>query len=174
MKKLSLSLFVIFVFGLCGLSEWYFSSQSQMSLPPIVSTTLPSTSTGSSVPVQTPVTKNTPPAPVTKKSPQTVTPPPPKKLGPYNDGTYTGSVANAYYGNVQVRATILNGQITDVTFLQYPNDRSTSRYINSQAMPYLIQEAIQTQNANVNAVSGASDTSAAFKQSLAAALAQAA
>ncbi len=58
-------------------------------------------------------------------------------------------------------------------FLQYPDTHSTSVYINQQAMPYLQQEAIQAQSANVNIVSGATDTSIAFQQSLASALAQA-
>ena len=45
--------------------------------------------------------------------------------------------------------------------------------INSRAMPILISEAIQSQDANVDTVSGASDTSAAFRQSLTTALNQA-
>ena len=94
-------------------------------------------------------------------------------MGQYKNGTYTGSVADAFYGNVQVQVTISSGQITDVQFLQYPNDRSTSVYINSQAMPLLKQEAIQAQSANVSGVSGASATSAAFIQSLTDALSQA-
>ena len=88
----------------------------------------------------------------------------------YKDGTYTGSVADAFYGNVQVQVTISGGKITDVKFLQHPNDMPQSQYINSQAMPYLKQEAIQAQSAQVNGVSGASDTSMAFVQSLTAAL----
>jgi uncharacterized protein with FMN-binding domain len=96
-----------------------------------------------------------------------------KKNGIYNDGTYTGSVADAYYGNVQVEVVITNNRISDVKFLDYPQDRSTSRRINSSAMPRLTQEAIQAQSANVNGVSGASDTSAAFRQSLTSALADA-
>jgi uncharacterized protein with FMN-binding domain len=40
-------------------------------------------------------------------------------------------------------------------------------------MPRLTQEVIQAQSANVNGVSGASDTSAAFRQSLTSALADA-
>lgn len=91
----------------------------------------------------------------------------------YKDGTYTGSVADAFYGNIQVQAVITGGQITDVIFLQYPNDNNTSRNINSQAMPLLKQEAIQAQSANVSGVSGASATSPAFQQSLANALSQA-
>lgn len=91
----------------------------------------------------------------------------------YKDGTYTGSVADAYYGNVQVQATVSGGKITDVKFLQYPDTHSTSVYINQQAIPYLQQEAIQAQSANVNIVSGATYTSQAFVQSLTSALSQA-
>jgi uncharacterized protein with FMN-binding domain len=91
----------------------------------------------------------------------------------YKDGTYTGSVADAYYGNVQVAVTISGGKITNVKFLQYPNTHSTSVIINQQAMPYLQQEAIQAQSANVQLISGATFTSQAFAQSLQAALSQA-
>lgn len=93
--------------------------------------------------------------------------------GQYKDGTYTGSVADAVYGNMQVAVVIQGGKITDVQFLQYPNDRSTSQFINSQAMPLLKQEAIQAQNANVDGVSGAPASSQAFIQSLGNALDQA-
>lgn len=91
----------------------------------------------------------------------------------YKDGTYTGSVADAFYGLVQVKATIVKGRITDVVFLSYPSDRATSVSINSQATPYLTQEAITAQTANVNIISGATETSLAFKQSLSFALASA-
>lgn len=91
----------------------------------------------------------------------------------YKDGSYTGSTEDAYYGNVQVKATISGSRITDITFLQYPNTHSTSVYINNQAMPYLQQEAIKAQNSNVNIVSGATYTSQAFIQSLSNALSQA-
>jgi uncharacterized protein with FMN-binding domain len=57
--------------------------------------------------------------------------------------------------------------------LEYPNDRRTSERINSQAMPYLIQEAIQSQNYQVDIISGATQTSKAFIESLKTALSQA-
>ncbi|HVA96027.1 MAG TPA: FMN-binding protein [Candidatus Acidoferrales bacterium] len=91
----------------------------------------------------------------------------------YKDGSYPGSAADAFYGTIQVRATVLNGKITDVQFLQYPNDSSHSVEVNQSAMPVLKQEAIQAQSANVDIVSGATQTSQAFKESLAAALSQA-
>ncbi len=93
--------------------------------------------------------------------------------GAYQDGTYVGSAANAYYGNVQVSVSISGGRITDVKFLQYPNTHPTSVYINSQAIPYLKQETIQSQNANVQIISGATFTSEAFIQSLQSALSKA-
>jgi uncharacterized protein with FMN-binding domain len=91
----------------------------------------------------------------------------------YKDGSYTGSVANAYYGNVQVQVSISGGKITNVQFLQYPNDNPNSQNINQQATPYLQQEAIQAQSANVNTITGATFTSQAFVQSLSSALNQA-
>ena len=91
----------------------------------------------------------------------------------YKDGSYTGSVADAQWGVVQVKATITNGKITDVQFLQYPNDRNRSIEINSYADPQLSSEAIQAQSANVDIVTGATDSSEAFMQSLSDALSQA-
>ncbi len=88
----------------------------------------------------------------------------------YTDGTYVGPTEDAYYGNVQVSVTISGGKINDVKFLQYPNSHYTSVIINQQAMPYLKQEAIQSQSSNVQLISGATFTSQAFVQSLQAAL----
>ena len=84
-----------------------------------------------------------------------------------------GSVADAFYGNIQVQATISGGKITNIQFLQAPNDRSTSIEINQQADPLLAQEAIQSQSATVDIVSGATDSSQAFMHSLQDALTQA-
>jgi len=88
----------------------------------------------------------------------------------YKNGTFTGPVTDAYYGMVQVQVVIQNGKITDVKFLDYPHDRRTSQEINAQAMPWLTQEAIQAQSANINLISGATLTSEAFANSLQAAL----
>jgi len=94
-------------------------------------------------------------------------------IGSYKNGTYIGLTEDAYYGNVQVKVIILSGKIINVVFLQHPNDNPTSRYINQQVMPILSQEVIQAQSASVHAISGASDTSQAFEQSLVSALQQA-
>lgn len=91
----------------------------------------------------------------------------------YKDGSYTGSVADAQWGYIQVKAIIQGGKITDVQFLQYPNERNRSVEINAYADPQLTQEAIAAQNAQVDIVTGATDTSEAFVQSLSDALTQA-
>jgi uncharacterized protein with FMN-binding domain len=93
--------------------------------------------------------------------------------GGYKDGSYTGSVADAQWGYVQVKAVISQGKITDVQFLEYPSDRSRSQRINQAADPELTNEAIQAQSAQVDVITGATDSSEAFMQSLADALSQA-
>jgi len=60
-----------------------------------------------------------------------------------------------------------------VQFLDYPHDRRTSIEINSQATPMLTAQAIQVQSAQVDGVSGATQTSRAFRESLQSALSQA-
>ena len=91
----------------------------------------------------------------------------------YKDGTYTGMRADAFYGYIQVQATVSSGKITDITFLEYPNDHHESVKINQRAMPLLKQEAISAQSAAVDGVSGATDTSQAFIESLKTALSKA-
>ncbi len=103
----------------------------------------------------------------TSSSNNTITAPTaPQTNQAYKDGTYTGSVEDAYYGSVQVQAVIAGGKIKTVSFLQYPNDNGTSRYISSQVMPILVSEALKSQSAQVDIVTGASQTSAAFQRSL--------
>ena len=94
-------------------------------------------------------------------------------MGMYKDGTYIGSTEDVFYGDIQVRATIQRGRIVDIEFLNYPADRATSVQINEAMMPILRQEAITAQSADVDIVSGATDSSKGFRRSLANALAQA-
>lgn len=164
MKKLLLSGFVIGLFIIYGLHRQEENNTNQIIVPQSPQQGIP--------PILTPTqngSSNPPPPNTQSSSPSN----PPVQQGQYKDGAYTGSAADAFYGNIQVQVTISGGRITDVQFLQYPNDRSTSIAINSQAMPYLKQEAIQAQSANVDIVSGATDSSQAFQESLQSALAQA-
>jgi uncharacterized protein with FMN-binding domain len=127
---------------------------------------LPNNSTNSSSSGRGSSTSVVPATPGTTNTPGT-----PGSL--YKDGSYTGSVADAQWGYIQVKAIISNGKITDVQFLQYPNERNRSIMINDYADPQLTSEAIAAQSANVDAITGATDTSQAFIQSLSDALSQA-
>ena len=81
------------------------------------------------------------------------------------------SVSNPY-GNVQVRVTARGGKIVGITFLDLPYGDPTSQSISDQVAPMLAQQAIDAQSANVAGVSGATYTSAAYRQSLQSALDQ--
>jgi len=86
-------------------------------------------------------------------------------------GTFTGSVVNVQYGNVQVKITVENGKITDAQAVQAPsgrNDRWTQ-----MAVPILRQQTLQAQSAHINGASGASFTSYGWYTSLVSALAKA-
>ena len=78
-----------------------------------------------------------------------------------------GSVANTVWGPVQVRATIANGRITEVTVLQQPHGTDRDAQINAYALPVLRQEVLQAQ---IDTVTGATVTSGGYVQSLQAAL----
>jgi uncharacterized protein with FMN-binding domain len=74
---------------------------------------------------------------------------------------------------VQVQAVIHGGRIAAVNVLRHPFHSATSRAINGRALPWLEQEVIRAQSADVNAISGATLTSRAFIRSMSAALRQA-
>ena len=88
------------------------------------------------------------------------------------DGTYTGDVVDVGhgYGNVQVEITVTGGRIVDVTALETPQNDRRSAQISSVAIPYLVDEALTAQSADVAGVSGATYTSVGFASSLKSAL----
>lgn len=85
--------------------------------------------------------------------------------------TVTGPQVNYSWGVLAVKITVSRGKITKVG-LAYLNDGNNprSQYIDQQSIPLLEQQALQTQSANIQGVSGASYTSAGFAQSLQSAL----
>ena len=89
------------------------------------------------------------------------------------NGTFTGATASTIYGPVQVQVTIVNGKITNAVALMYPTRDFRSQQINQQAIPYLIQETLAAQSANIQGVGGASFTSTGWAASLSSALAKA-
>ncbi len=83
-----------------------------------------------------------------------------------------GKVVNTRYGAVQVEITVKNGKVTDVQALQLPYDLQYSAEISQYVEPYLRQEALQAQSANIDLISGATYTSEGYARSLQSALKQ--
>jgi len=174
MKKLILSLSLIVVFAF-----YAFWSSSRSNVVATTSTT--NTKDLNVSPSVSPVASNIPSTssttqPKSSGSPVATiasTPVAATNSGKYKNGVYTGPASDVYYGNVQVKATIANGQLTDIVFLQYPNDRKASQQKSAMAMPILKSEAIKAQSAKVDTVSQATETSKGFIASLSGALAQA-
>ena len=89
------------------------------------------------------------------------------------NGTFSGASFQNRFGPVQVQITVVNGKITAAKALQYPNGDFRSAEISKQAIPYLIQETLAAQSANIQGVGGASYTSYGWYQSLQSAIAKA-
>jgi uncharacterized protein with FMN-binding domain len=93
----------------------------------------------------------------------------------YYDGEYYGDAVRAgRWGTMQVVAVIENGELTDVRIASYPHSTYESDIITRNALPTLISEAIEAQDAKIDMVSRATDSSDAFIQSLDSALLDAA
>ncbi|MFI8305807.1 FMN-binding protein [Streptomyces sp. NPDC085927] len=88
------------------------------------------------------------------------------------DGTVTGDAVQTEYGAVQVRITVEGGKITKAEAVQAPKGGQSDRVTN-QSVPRLNQAVVKTGGADVDAVSGATYTSAGYKKSLQSALDQA-
>ena len=181
LKKTLLSYAVILSFGTYAL--WNSAPEGQAASIALSDTATPPAPQAASAAVSEPAAAAPTARPTTQANPAKTpaapaplpTPPPAAApSGRYRDGSYTGSVADAYYGYIQVQAIIKGGKLADVIFLQYPDDRGTSIEINRQAMPFLRQEAIAAQGIEIDGVTGATDSAVAFQESLSSALAQAA
>ncbi len=64
-------------------------------------------------------------------------------------------------------------KILAIDFPVYPVATFRSKYINDQALPLLVEETLEIQSANVEVISGATDVTNSYKESLQAAILQA-
>ncbi|MGW3990107.1 FMN-binding protein [Streptomyces sp. NPDC004830] len=85
------------------------------------------------------------------------------------NGAVTGDAAQTQYGAVQVRLTMSNGKITQAEAVQAPKG-GRSDQITADSVPRLNRAAVAAQSADIDAVSGATYTSAGYKKSLQSAL----
>ena len=93
--------------------------------------------------------------------------------------SFTGTAADAdRWGPLQVTIVVkktttvvgtkksVKRKITSIKVPVSPNHTDRSIFINQQALPTLVQEALQAQSAHIYVVSGATNSSDAFAQSL--------
>ncbi len=96
--------------------------------------------------------------------------PAPVSAGSGTGAAVTGNVIMTGYGPTQVQVTLNAGKIVNVTVLQHTDDGVNSQMIDGRALPLLNNETLTAQSAKINAVSGASYTSAGYIKSLQSAL----
>ena len=87
-----------------------------------------------------------------------------------NGKSYTGPSTDTQWGPVQVAITVANGRITDVTVPVYPNGNGRDEEINAYALPILTKATLESQDGNVDMISGATVTSQGYATSLQGAL----
>ena len=92
------------------------------------------------------------------------------KTAPGAVQTVDGPAVETGYGPIQVRLTVRAGRILTATATDYPESAGPSRSINHRAVPVLQAETVSAQGARIDAVSGATYTSAGYVSSLQAAL----
>jgi uncharacterized protein with FMN-binding domain len=94
----------------------------------------------------------------------------PRRAADHAVRTATGPGVSFGYGTIAVKVTIRGTRITAVSVAALQTLEPTSQQICAQAIPVLRSEVLSAQSASVNAVSGASYTSAGYARSLQAAL----
>ncbi len=157
------------------------STAGTLSGKPLGGSTTTTQSTPAPVPAPAQTQAATPaPASTKKATPKatskTTTAPAPAAPAPVAakpSGTFVGSTQQTRFGPVQVQITLSNGKITAAKALQYPNNDFRSQQISQQAIPYLVQETLAANSANIQGVGGASYTSQGWYDSLLSALAKA-
>jgi len=89
---------------------------------------------------------------------------------PAGETAVDGNVANTAYGPVQIQLIERNSKIVKVAVLVQPANTLHDIQIGAFAFPKLISETLTTQTGKIDAVSGATYTSAGYIQSLQSAL----
>lgn len=82
----------------------------------------------------------------------------------------TGNPISTRYGPVEVQITVSNGQVAQVTALEYPTATRRDQQINAYAIPALNQEAVAAKSYKIDMISGATYTSVGYIDSLQSAL----
>jgi len=137
-------------------SEAVESSAANNAFPPANTPSLPSTAKDA----QSSASQSTPSPTVATSAPS---------AGQYKDGTYEGSGTGFRGRTTTVSVTVQGGDITDITIVSTGDD---GPFVN-RAFPVVSRSIIESQSADVNAVSGATYTSRGIMQAVADALSNA-
>jgi uncharacterized protein with FMN-binding domain len=86
------------------------------------------------------------------------------------DGDYESDKVTFEWGDLRARILVTGGKITTVQIMSYPDHRSQSLYLIQLADPILTTEVIRSQQAKVNTVSSATNSSIAFQDAIAGAI----
>lgn len=99
----------------------------------------------------------------------------PTRKAPTGNFQVTGPVISNDYGNVQVRVSMSGEKLRAVQALEMPTSSARSEQLSARVARDMAAEAVREQSADdLDSVSGASSTSASYRESLQAALDKAA
>jgi uncharacterized protein with FMN-binding domain len=93
-------------------------------------------------------------------------PPPP----PSNRKTFTGTREQNPYGAVQLEITVQGSRMVEIRAIEMPDSESRSDQLSDQVSVQLREEALQEQGYDLDTVSGATETSVSYRDSLRAAI----
>jgi uncharacterized protein with FMN-binding domain len=84
--------------------------------------------------------------------------------------TFNGPTEDTRHGPIQVSIVVKSKKISNVKASISPQEDGRSPFLQQRAMSVLKQEVLKAQSAKIDTVSGATETSEAYVQSLAAAI----
>jgi uncharacterized protein with FMN-binding domain len=90
----------------------------------------------------------------------------PGSAGRWGDVEVTIVVKKTTTTNLTTKKKTVARKITAVKVPAYPDHTDRSIFINQQALPLLVQETLQAQSTGIQLVSGATDTSEGYQESL--------
>jgi uncharacterized protein with FMN-binding domain len=156
MPKRAIAAIVTTALGLALLFSFKTPAETASALGPGQAVVTPGSSTGGTTATPSPI------AGATRVPTSTAAP---TKAASKGNGTFTGSVVQNPFGQVQVQITMAAGKITAVTAVQLPT-HGRSGFISQDVAPILQSEALSAQSSSIDLVSGATYTSEAYAQSL--------
>jgi uncharacterized protein with FMN-binding domain len=83
---------------------------------------------------------------------------------------FDGTLVQTRFGPIQIRISLRDGKIDDVTAITAPSGNPRTDQINAAALPKLRERALAARSADIETVSGATYTSAGYRESLQAAI----